>query len=46
MNDYVFGGIDKAKYNIVAISTKNYPVFYQAKDLEEYNSFIESNTKK
>ena len=46
MNDYVFGGIDKAKYNIIPISIKNYPVFYQAKDLEEYNSFIESNTKK
>ena len=46
MNDYVFGGIDKAKYTIVPISVKNYPVFYQAKDLEEYNSFIESNTKK
>ena len=44
-SDYVFGGIDKAKYAVVAISSKNYPVFYQSKDLEEYNTFIETNTK-
>ena len=46
MSDYVFGGIDKTKYSIVPISSKNYPVFYQSKDMEEYNTFIESNTKK
>ena len=44
-SDYVFGGIDKTKYSVVAISSKNYPVFYQSKDLEEYNTFIETNTK-
>ena len=43
LNDYVFGGIDKTKYTITPISTKNYPVFYQSKDLEEYNTFIQSN---
>ena len=44
-SDYVFGGIDKTKYSAVTISSKNYPVFYQSKDLEEYNTFIETNTK-
>ena len=44
-SDYVFGGVDKAKYSVVSISSKNYPVFYQSKDLEEYNTFIETNTK-
>ena len=45
INDYVFGGIDKTKYTITPISSKNYPVFYQSKDLEEYNTFIQSNKK-
>ena len=43
ISDYVFGGIDKAKYKIVPISIKNYPVFYQAKNMDEYNTFMESN---
>jgi len=48
LSDYVFGGIDKAKYKIVPISIKNYPLFYQSKDMEEYTKFFESNnnTKK
>ena len=45
ISDYVFGGIDKSKYTITPISIKNYPVFYQSKDLEEYNTFIETNNK-
>ena len=40
IGDYVFGGIDKSKYTAIPISSKNYPVFYQAKDLEEYKTFI------
>ena len=44
-SDYVFGGVDRTKYSVVTISSKNYPVFYQSKDLEEYNTFIETNTK-
>lgn len=40
MGDYVFGGIDKSKYTAIPISSKNYPIFYQAKDLEEYKTFI------
>ena len=45
LTDYVFGGIDKTKYSITPISIKNYPVFYQSKDLEEYNTYIQSNKK-
>ena len=40
LGDYVFGGIDKTKYTITPISQKNYPVFYQSKDLGEYTTFI------
>ena len=43
LNDYVFGGIDKSSYTITPISIKNYPIYYQAKDLNEYINFIESN---
>ena len=45
INDYVFGGIDKSSYTITPISIKNYPIYYQARDLNEYINFIESNKK-
>ena len=45
LSDYVFGGIDKAKYTIIPISIKNYPLFYQSKDMDEYKTFYESNNK-
>ena len=45
LTDYVFGGIDKAHYTITPISAKNYPVYYQSKDLNEYIQFYESNKK-
>jgi len=45
VNDYIFGGIDTTKYTVIPISITNYPVFYQSKDLEEYNTFIQSNKK-
>ena len=45
ITDYVFGGIDKQYYTIKPISGINYPIFYQAKDLDEYLQFIESNNK-
>ena len=45
LTDYVFGGLDNADYQIQPISGKNYPVFYQSKDLNEYLEFIESNKK-
>ena len=43
INDYVFGGMDASSYKITPISIKNYPVFYQAKNVDEYIQFIESN---
>jgi tetratricopeptide (TPR) repeat protein len=43
LSDYVFGGIDKEQYSVLPISIKNYPAFYQAKDLEEYQQFIKNN---
>lgn len=46
LSDYVFGGIEGSQYSIVPISIKNYPLFYQAKDIDEYKQFMESNTKK
>jgi len=45
LTDYVFGGIDEVNFKIKSISIKNYPVFYQSKDLDEYIQFIESNNK-
>ena len=42
LNDYVFGGIDPTNYSIQPISIKNYPVFYQSKDLDEYIQFIQT----
>ena len=46
LSDYVFGGIDKAKYKVIPVSIKNYPLFYQSKDVDEYNTFYESNNNK
>ena len=43
LTDYVFGGIDTNFYTITPISIKNYPVYYQSKNLDEYIQFIESN---
>ena len=45
LTDYIFGGMDKNTYSVCLISSKNYPVFYQAKDLDEYKNFLESNQK-
>ena len=45
LTDYVFGGIEPNQYTITPISIKNYPVFYQSKNLDEYIQFIESNKK-
>lgn len=43
LTDYVFGGIDTRNYSIQPISIKNYPLFYQSKDLDEYIQFINDN---
>lgn len=43
LNDYVFGGIEQSNYSIQPISIKNYPLFYQSKDMDEYIQFINDN---
>ena len=45
LTDYVFGGIDTKNYSIAPISSKNYPVFYQSKDFDEYKTFMDDNNK-
>ena len=45
ITDYVFGGIDTQNYKITPISLKNYPVFYQSKDFDEYKTFLDENNK-
>ena len=45
LTDYVFGGMNKETYSVYPISVKNYPIFYQSKDLGEYIEFLESNNK-
>ena len=45
ITDYVFGGIDGNNYKITPISIKNYPVFYQSKDFDEYKTFMDENNK-
>lgn len=44
LNDYVFGGLNPTTYSIQPISIKNYPVFYQSKDLDEYIQFIQTKS--
>ena len=45
LTDYVFGGLSKLDYTVLPISSKNYPVFYQAKDLDEYVQFMDNINK-
>ena len=45
LTDYVFGGIDTQNYKITPISLKNYPVFYQSKNFDEYKTFMDENNK-
>jgi len=40
--DYVFGGMNKEEYHVYPVSIKNYPVFYQNKDIEEYKQFYDN----
>ena len=40
--DYVFGGMEKSEYSVYPVSIKNYPVFYQNKDIEEYKQFYDN----
>lgn len=40
-SDYVFGGMNKNDYQVYPISETNYPVFFQNKNIEEYQEFLE-----
>lgn len=44
-NDYVFGGIEAANYNVIKVSISNYPMFYQQKNIDEYMEFWNKNNK-
>jgi tetratricopeptide (TPR) repeat protein len=39
-NTYVFSGIEKENYKIFPISTKNYPILYRDKNVDEYIDFL------
>ncbi len=45
MGDYIFGGMDKNDYSAYQISSTNYPIFYQEKDLETYKQFLKNSEK-
>lgn len=40
LSDYLFGGMDKDSFSVVPISTSNYAVFYQEKNLDVYKGFL------
>lgn len=42
-NQYVLAPIGKTSSYLFAISTENYPLFYQSKDLKEYELFFRTN---
>ena len=45
ITDYIFGGMDKDQYSVLPISVGNYSVFLQEKQVEEYKSFLQENSK-
>ena len=45
ITDYIFGGMDKSQYSVLPISVANYSVFLQEKQVEEYNAFLQENSK-
>lgn len=45
LTDYLFGGLDKSQYWVLPVSLDNYPAFYKEKNLEEYKTFLDENSK-
>ena len=45
LNDYLFGGMDKKTYWVLPISVGNFGIYCREKKIEEYKSFVESNSK-
>ncbi|MDD3666401.1 MAG: tetratricopeptide repeat protein [Bacteroidales bacterium] len=42
-NQYVLAPIGTTNHFVFAMSSENYPIFYQSKDLEEYETFFRTN---
>ena len=45
LTDYLFGGINKEQYKVMLISKKNYPIFYNNKNVDEYLEFWNTKVK-
>ena len=45
LTDYIFGGMDKTTYSVVPISVNNFGIYCKEKNIEEYKTFIEENSK-
>lgn len=45
LTDYLFGGLDKTQYWVLPVSLDNYPAFYREKNLEDYKTFLDENSK-
>lgn len=45
LNDYLFGGIKEDHYKVLLMSTSNYPVFFENKNIDEYIEFWNKNAK-
>ena len=45
LTDYLFGGINEEQYKVMLISKKNYPIFYNNKNVDEYLEFWNTKVK-
>ena len=45
LTDYLFGGINQEQYKVMLISKKNYPIFYNNKNVDEYLEFWNTKVK-
>jgi tetratricopeptide (TPR) repeat protein len=45
LTDYLFGGINDEQYKVMLISKKNYPIFYNNKNVDEYLEFWNTKVK-
>lgn len=45
-DEYVLSGVDEKEYELLPISTSNYPLFYRSKSISEYKDFYEKNYKR
>ncbi len=45
LTDYIFGGMDKNTYWVLPVSVGNFGIYCKEKNIEDYKSFIEGNSK-